>query len=158
MCRSIANATGLFDGALTVAAVPAPPNWSRDYRTPNFMRMDRSAALEHARKLGCNALCQGDAGRVIAQSPAPGAPMDRDDVVRLVVSDGSAGLPRVTPDLRGMPVRKAKVVAAKHGMRCTLVGSGIVKSQVPAPGRRAGQRSVKLYCDAGEQSGRAGGG
>jgi len=126
-----------------------PPVVSGDYRTPNFIRMERSAALEYARELGCNALCQGDEGRVVAQLPGPGAPMNRDDVIRLVVSDGSAGKRRVTPDLRGLPVRKAKIVAAEHGLRCTLVGSGIVKSQTPAPGRQTGQRSVKLYCDAG---------
>jgi stage V sporulation protein D (sporulation-specific penicillin-binding protein) len=158
MCRAIANATGIFDGALTVATIPAPPDPSRRYRTPNFMRMERSAALEHARKVGCNVLCQGDEGRVVGQSPGPGTPMDRDDVIRLVVSDGSAAAQRVTPDLRGMPVRKAKVVAARYGLRCTLVGSGIVRSQAPAPGRRTGQRLVKLFCDSGRRSGPTGGG
>jgi stage V sporulation protein D (sporulation-specific penicillin-binding protein) len=157
MCRQLANATGVFDGALTALALPAPPDLADDYRTPNFMRMERSAALEYARQLGCNALCQGDEGRVVAQSPGPGTTMDRDDVVRLVVSNGSTEKRRVTPDLRGLPVRKAKIVAAEHGLRCTLVGSGIVRAQTPAPGRKTGQRSVKLYCDAGS-GGRAGGG
>jgi cell division protein FtsI/penicillin-binding protein 2 len=157
MCQQIANATGVFDGTLVAAAVPAPPDAVGDYRVPNFIRMERSAALEYARKLDCNALCQGDDGRVVAQSPGPGALMNRDDVIRLVVSDGSADGRRIMPDLRGLPVRKAKVLAAKHGMSCILVGSGIVKSQTPAPGHRAGQRSVKLYCDAGGAT-RAGGG
>ncbi|MGD8414505.1 MAG: penicillin-binding transpeptidase domain-containing protein, partial [Candidatus Latescibacterota bacterium] len=156
MCQQIANATGVFDGTLTAAAVPAPPVKAGDYRAPNFIRMERSAALEYAREMDCNALCQGDQGRVIAQSPGPGALMSRDDVVRLVVSDGSDSGRRITPDLRGLPVRKAKIVAARHGLSCTLVGSGIVKSQSPAPGRRSGQRSVKLYCDAGAAA-RAGG-
>jgi stage V sporulation protein D (sporulation-specific penicillin-binding protein) len=149
MCQQIANATGVFDGTLTAEELPAPPQSPGDYRAPNFMRMERSAALEYAREMDCNALCQGDEGRVVAQSPGPGTLMSRDDVVRLFVSDGSVSGRRITPDLRGLPVRKAKILAARHGLSCTLVGSGIVKSQSPAPGRRSGQRSIKLYCDAG---------
>jgi stage V sporulation protein D (sporulation-specific penicillin-binding protein) len=157
LCRQLANATDVFDGVLAALTVPAPPREGGECRTPNFIRMERSAALEYARELGCNALCQGDEGRVVAQSPGPGTPMDRDEVVRLVVSDGSAEEWRVTPDLRGMPVRKAKVVAARHGFRCTLVGSGIVRSQAPAPGSRTGHGSVRLYCDAGRAEWAAGG-
>ena len=157
LCRQIANATDVFDGALVADALPAPLDPSGEYRAPNFIRMERSAALEYARKLGCNALCQGDEGRVVAQVPGPGNTMNRDDVIRLVVSDGSPGVPRPTPDLRGLPVRKAKIVAARYGLRCTLVGSGIVRSQNPAPGRQTGQHPVKLYCDAGRAE-RSGGG
>jgi len=112
--------------------------------------MERAAAPERARKLGCNVLWHGDAGRVIAQNPSPGVPMDKDAVIRLVVTDGSKAKSRsraVTPDLRGMPVREAKAAAAKHGFTCTLVGSGVVKSQKPAPGHRTEQQRVKLYCE-----------
>jgi hypothetical protein len=64
-----------------------------DRGTPaaNFLRMDRTAALGAARKWGANVLITGESGRVVAQTPAPGAPMDRDGVVRLFVVD-AAGL------------------------------------------------------------------
>lgn len=148
LCAEMANATSTFDGALASASVLAPPEVSREYAAPNFIRMERSAALESARKLGCNVLCQGDEGRVVAQSPGPGTPMDRDDVIRLSVSSGATGDRDVTPDLRGLPLREAKALAAKYGLKCTLVGSGVVTSQAPAPGRKSGQQTIKLYCDA----------
>jgi stage V sporulation protein D (sporulation-specific penicillin-binding protein) len=160
LCAEMANATATFDGVLASAPILAPPEVSRGFPAPNFIRMERSSALENARKLGCNVLCQGDEGRVVAQTPGPGTPMDRDDVIRLLVSSGAAGDRGVTPDLRGLSVREAKAVAAKHGLKCTLVGSGVVTSQAPAPGRKAGRQTVKLYCDAGgrQRSRGAGGG
>ena len=154
LVRQIANATGVFNGTLAAELIPPPSHGRPDYRTPNFIRMERAAALERARKHGCNVLCQGDSGRVVAQNPSPGVPMDKDDVIRLVVADGLNGGRRlVTPDLRGMPVREAKTVAARHGFECTLVGSGVVKSQNPAPGKKTGRQRVKLYCEARDDGG-----
>jgi stage V sporulation protein D (sporulation-specific penicillin-binding protein) len=162
LCHEVANATGVFDGRLTSLTIPCPADLDDDYEAPNFIRMERAAALEWARKLGCNVLCQGEEGRVVAQIPAPGLPMDKDGVIRLVVTVSSK--PRksrvTTPDLRGLPVRKAKAVAAQHGLKCTLVGSGVVKSQSPGPGRETGHKLVTLYCGTvgGAGGGRGGGG
>jgi cell division protein FtsI/penicillin-binding protein 2 len=89
LCRDIANATGVFDGVLASSAISPPRDRDDDYRAPNFIRMERAAALEHARKLGCNVLCKGESGRVVSQTPGPGLSMDKDDVIRLVVSDGT---------------------------------------------------------------------
>jgi beta-lactam-binding protein with PASTA domain len=112
--------------------------------------MERAAALEKARKIGSNVLCQGDKGRVVSQEPNPGVAMDANDVIRLYVSNGSGGKKkRTTPDLRGLPVREAKLTLAKSGFKCALVGSGIVKSQKPAPGQRTKYQTVKLYCSTG---------
>jgi cell division protein FtsI/penicillin-binding protein 2 len=91
LCREIANATGVFGGVLASSAVRPPRDHDDDYRAPNFIRMERGAALERARKLGCNVLCKGETGRVVSQTPGPGLPMDKDDVIRLVVSDGTGG-------------------------------------------------------------------
>jgi hypothetical protein len=161
LCREAANATGLFDGRLALSTITCPAEVTDGYTAPNFMRMERASALEWARTLGCNVLCQGEVGRVVAQYPSPGVPMDKDAVIRLVVAaSAKAGKRRVaTPDLRGLPVRKAKALAAEHGLECTLVGSGIVKSQSPRPGRQTGHQLVTLYCEAagGVGGGRRGG-
>jgi cell division protein FtsI/penicillin-binding protein 2 len=157
LCEEMANTSAVFNGVLGERYVsPATPG-KHEYSAPNFIRMDRAVALEHARNLGCNVLCQGEEGRVVAQTPDPGMPMDRDGVIRLLVSppEGPDGKRKTTPDLVGLPVREAKAVAARSGFRCVLVGSGVVKKQKPRPGLQSGDRLVRLYCDA---SGRVSGG
>jgi len=88
ICQSLASSTPLFDRELSVETVRASVDRGRRARTPNFLRMERATALETARRTGTNVLCQGEEGRVVAQVPTPGSPMSRDDIVRLVVSDG----------------------------------------------------------------------
>jgi membrane peptidoglycan carboxypeptidase len=88
ICESLASSTDVFDDLLTVERLRLPVDGGRRARTPNFLRMERALALETARRGGTNVLCSGGEGRVVAQAPAPGTPLDRDGVVRLVVSDG----------------------------------------------------------------------
>lgn len=157
VCRSLANSTHVFDGALAGDVVASAPEHSRRFSTPNFLRMDRAAALEYARRLGANVLCQGDDGRVVSQNPSPGARMDRDGVIRLTVAGaGGTHRGRQAPDLRGMTMRRAKQLAAEHGFMARFVGSGVVTRQSPGPGRKTGYEYMKLYCDA-SGSGRGGG-
>jgi len=89
ICESLASSTSLFDAVLSVQTVRAHGDKRRRTVAPNFLRMERATALETARRTGTNVLCDGDAGRVVAQAPAPGAGMHRNDVIRLVVSEGS---------------------------------------------------------------------
>jgi cell division protein FtsI (penicillin-binding protein 3) len=85
ICESLASSTAIFDDVLSVEMVRADDGDDRRVTAPNFLRMERAAALDAARRAGNNVLCEGDGGRVVAQEPAPGSPMDRDDVIRLVV-------------------------------------------------------------------------
>ncbi len=148
VCRTAANATPLFDDALGGWEVRTVRSGGGRYKAPNFLRMERSVALEKARKLGSNVLCQGEEGRVVSQEPNPGVAMDEDDVIRLYVSSGERRKgKRATPDLRGLPVREAKLVLARSGFKCALVGNGIVKSQKPAPGQNTAYQTVRLFCD-----------
>jgi cell division protein FtsI/penicillin-binding protein 2 len=154
ICRSIANGTDLFDGALSAETVTATDSERRRALAPNFLRMDRAAALECARRLGANVLCQGDEGRVVSQDPSPGASMNKDDVIRLTVaSDRGGSHQRRTPDLRGLTMRRAKRLAAEHGFTPRFVGSGVVQQQSPRPGKETGYRYVKLYCATGATGG-----
>ena len=89
ICESLASSTSLFDGVLSVQTVRAQTVRARRTFAPNFLRMPRAAALESARRSGTNVLCEGESGRVVAQMPAPGAEMNRNGVIRLVVSDGA---------------------------------------------------------------------
>jgi cell division protein FtsI (penicillin-binding protein 3) len=90
ICESLASSTSLFDGVLSVQTVRAQDPHARRTFAPNFLRMERATALEAARRSGTNVLCEGETGRVVAQAPAPGTEMKRNDVVRLVVAGGDA--------------------------------------------------------------------
>jgi len=91
ICQSLASSTPIFDEVLSVETVSAESDRGGNRIAPNFLRMERALALQAARRLGTNVLCRGGEGRVVAQAPSPGTPMDRDDIVRLVVADGRAG-------------------------------------------------------------------
>jgi cell division protein FtsI/penicillin-binding protein 2 len=88
ICESLASSTGIFDGVLSVETVRASGRDRGNAIAPNFLRMERAAALDVARRTGTNVLCEGESGRVVAQVPAPGAAMDRNGVIRLVVAGG----------------------------------------------------------------------
>lgn len=91
VCRSLASATKIFDDVLTTEDLHVATADRRARPAPNFLRMERDAALEAARRDGANVLVQGDDGRVVAQVPAPGVSMDRDGVIRLFVANGKSG-------------------------------------------------------------------
>jgi cell division protein FtsI (penicillin-binding protein 3) len=100
ICESLASSTSIFAGGLSVQPVRAGDIDGRRATAPNFLRMDRAAALEVARRTGTNVLCEGDSGRVVAQVPSPGSEMDRNGVIRLVVADGSAQSRRPRADMQ----------------------------------------------------------
>lgn len=154
ICRGIANATDILDGALGADAIEATPVARAEDVAPNFMRMERAEALEYARRCGANVLCDGQSGRVVAQVPDPGTPVGSNDVIRLTVAGGSRGR-SATPDLRGMSIRAARRLAAASGLGTRIVGTGTVRSQQPRPGAVATAGIVHLYC---EGAGAAGGG
>jgi hypothetical protein len=88
------GATPIFDDLLSVETLAVTSGPGRRSTAPNFLRMDRMAALDCARRGGNNVLVQGDEGRVVAQVPAPGAAMERNGVIRLMVSGGVSGRAR----------------------------------------------------------------
>jgi membrane peptidoglycan carboxypeptidase len=87
ICRALATSTSWFDDVLSLETLRVASLEGRGATAPNYLRMDHAAALATARRLGANVLLSGERGRVVAQDPPPGAPMDRDGVVRLRVSD-----------------------------------------------------------------------
>lgn len=90
ICRALATSTPWFDDVLSLETLSVASLGGRGATAPNFLRMDRDGALAAARKMGANVLVAGESGRVVAQVPVPGAPMDRDGVVRLLVTDVKA--------------------------------------------------------------------
>jgi cell division protein FtsI (penicillin-binding protein 3) len=86
ICESLASSTSIFDDVLKVETVRAEDARGRRIVAPNFLRMERAVALKTARRTDTNVICDGEGGRVVAQVPAPGIGMNRNDVIRLVVS------------------------------------------------------------------------
>ncbi len=109
--------------------------------------------MEQARKLELNVLCNGNGKEVIGQDPDPGVAMGHDDVVRLYLCEGrAADRDRQTPDLTGLPIRVARRAAFEAGLRCFVIGSGVVVSQKPPAGTQGGSGVVTIYCrDASNQ-------
>jgi stage V sporulation protein D (sporulation-specific penicillin-binding protein) len=152
--KGVMNATTWFDGALETRAIVLERPSTRLRSTPNFLRMERGAALEHARRIGANVLCRGDAGRVVAQEPVPGSAVEADGVIRLYVADlESEPVRQAAPDLRGLAMREAKRRAVSQGLRVALRGGGVVRAQSPAPGARTQRGEVILFGDAAEALG-----
>lgn len=144
ICESLASSTPLFDDVLSVEMVRADTGGGRRGVTPNFLRMERATALEAARRAGNNVLCEGDAGRVVAQEPAPGTVMDRDGVIRLVVAGGRdrgrarvdmQGHERLREAYRVFPLDREDGPGASDSMRL-----GMQSSHVGSPVAMAGVR------------------
>jgi cell division protein FtsI/penicillin-binding protein 2 len=147
MMAAIANSSTMFDHVLTTDVLESDrAEINNVFVAPNFLRLDRARAMDRARRLELNVLCKGDGGEVVAQDPDPGVAMGRDEVVRLYLSGAPPSAPHTTPDLRGLPMRVAKRKAVLAGLRCTVVGTGLVASQKPAPGTVSASGTVKIYC------------
>jgi stage V sporulation protein D (sporulation-specific penicillin-binding protein) len=148
MMAAIANSSTMFDQVLTKDVLGEES--SRDGDTiiaPNFLRLERGRAMARARQLELNVLCKGDSGKVVAQDPDPGVAIGRDEVLRLYLSEGPSRAARhETPDLTGLPIRVAKRKAVQAGLRCSVTGTGVVKSQKPAPGTTTSSGIVRIYC------------
>jgi stage V sporulation protein D (sporulation-specific penicillin-binding protein) len=144
--ETIASSSHIFDDVLR-APVEKEHVERQRFVAPNFLRMNRDAAMERARMYDLNLLCKGDGGDVIAQDPDPGVAMDRDDVMRLYLS-GSSGRAegKEIPDLRGLAVRAARRCAAEAGFKCEVVGSGLVVSQWPGPGIVSRGGVIRIHC------------
>ncbi len=72
--------------------------------------------------------------RLVAYSPETVArttfAVDRPREVVMPVDDD----PRIMPDLRGLSLREAALLAARHGLAVEIQGSGVVSGQSPRPG------------------------
>ncbi|HYJ32165.1 MAG TPA: penicillin-binding transpeptidase domain-containing protein [Candidatus Binatia bacterium] len=102
---------------------------------PDVRLLAADRAAEILERAGYAPKILGDAGRVAAQSPAPGAVVPAGAVVELTLASESPA-EAVVPDLRGLPIRDA--VARLSALSIPVgrvVGTGSVVNQNPEPGR-----------------------
>ena len=81
--------------------------------------------------------------RVREQRPAPGDSVRLGTRVRLE-TDAEETADQM-PDLRGLTVREATWWLTALGVKPTIEGSGVVRSQSPAPGSPIGPRAVLRF-------------
>jgi len=145
--EAIANSSHLYDEVLSHNTIEPDEDVIEVFKAPNFLRCKKGDALELARRLEINAMCQGSGGEVVAQDPDPGVAMARDEVLRLYLGAQVAeGENVVTPDLLGLSMRLARREAVEAGFKVEVVGTGFVTSQYPRAGKATTQRVVKVYC------------
>lgn len=115
----------------TASAAPAP---AAD-PVPDVRLLAADRAAEILERAGYAPRILGGAGRVAAQSPAPGAVVPEGAVVELTLASERPA-EAVVPDLRGLPIRDA--VARLSALAIPVgrvVGTGSVVNQNPEPGR-----------------------
>lgn len=144
--RAIASSTPMFDDVLVARVVDASGREADGRVTPNFIRMDVSAAMSRARDLDLATLCNEEEGQIIAQDPGPDMPLEKDTVVRLFVGGAGAKSARTIPDLVGLSLREAKRRIIEIGCTPVIRGSGVVVSQFPSAGKQCESGVVQLSC------------
>jgi len=116
-------------------------------RVPDLRNLNKDEALSISNSLNLNTIIKGFGDIVISQFPNPGADILCTESITLNV-DTLRGNERlvVTPDVVGMPVRKAINELAYKGIDFKIAGTGIVVKQVPVPGKKVLKGSMS-YLD-----------
>jgi stage V sporulation protein D (sporulation-specific penicillin-binding protein) len=144
--RAIATSTELFNDALVTRTIAASTGNEAEQTTPNFLRMEVSAAMTKAREHNLVTLCSAEQGQIISQDPDPDVPIDKDTIVRLFVSGEETKAAGTIPDLTGLSLREAKRRIVEIGCEPVIRGSGVVISQFPRAGERSSSGVVQLRC------------
>lgn len=123
----------------------APDAADVEYPSPDVTHLPVSLAANRVRAAGLRYRGKDDASRplVMVQSPDPGAAVRAGDRLRVEVGPAEAG--DAMPDLRGLTVREATWWLSSLGVKPRIEGSGVVRSQSPAPGAPLGPSAV-LRC------------
>lgn len=118
---------------------------------PDFRGEDIDMVVEVLNTLGLSYKIQGDnKGIVTAQSPVNAEYANASSiVVNLTVSSTTAADGKVIiPDLNGLGVQRANEMLTKLGLKVTVKGGGIVRSQNPAAGVLAEPGlEVEIICE-----------
>lgn len=118
---------------------------------PCFLRLRAAEAEDLAGENRLNLSYTSGDGEVYAQIPGPGTLIEPGGEVILSFRDnGSKQIDVAVPDLRGLPIRRARRMLLECGLKSDINGYGVVINQDPLPGNvlRQGGR-VLLRCRPG---------
>lgn len=99
---------------------------------PDLRGIDADAARQLGEKYGCRVLVRGAGRLVAAQEPEPGTSIEARSVLTLRMSGPEDAT--LMPDVRGMSLRRALNILSACRIKPRVSGSGIIRSQSPAPG------------------------
>lgn len=131
-----------------VVAHPAPI-------VPDLRKWPAAEAGRALTRRGFRVRFVGQGRSVVTQEPQPRQPAEEGQVVVLhlaVPESDEVAERQLLPDLRGMTLREAATAALQLGLRLNAMGSGVVISQDPPPGR-AVQRGQTVTIRAGSPGG-----
>jgi stage V sporulation protein D (sporulation-specific penicillin-binding protein) len=138
----------LAEGATEMVSVDVERK--RKVEVPNFLRLSHDRAIQLASEAGFTPYPPPGKGTVYAQTPDPGALVERGRKVYLLVrpdQDRSTDRVRV-PELRGLSIREARRLLLGLGLDSSIRGTGIVKRQHPPAGAYVEKAStVCISCD-----------
>ena len=101
---------------------------------PDLRLLPRRQAEQRLADFGLRASFEGSGPRVLSQSPAAGARVERGGAVVAYLSPPPDSIGRVLPSLIGLPIREALRQLSLRQVTVHLEGSGLVARQEPAPG------------------------
>jgi cell division protein FtsI/penicillin-binding protein 2 len=110
-----------------------------DPLVPDLRRWPAGEAGRALTRRGLRVRYVGEGPTVITQEPAPFVEAEEGVVVALhlgVLEAGPVGAESPMPDLRGLTLREAAIIAWEIGLELNADGSGMVIRQEPAPGRQ----------------------
>lgn len=117
---------------------------------PNLVGLDKSDAARVIKRIGLNVKIEGDGSMVEEQTPNPGAILQEDEKVHLLVGRVSeTGETVKVPHLKNLPLRNALNLLAERQLNAQVSGNGQVIDQQPAAGKRLAPGTiVRLTCKA----------
>jgi cell division protein FtsI (penicillin-binding protein 3) len=147
IAERIINTTGRF------TKTPQPkdqlPNNGITVPDVRTLQVGIASRLLESHGLKCQTVGTGDI--VVKQVPQPGKRLEKDDVVQIVLNETGGrtpGGPPDVPDVRGMSLRRAINRLVVDEFDFEVRGSGVVVSQVPAPGQKTHPgTTIRLTCE-----------
>lgn len=149
--KAIVEKIRTMAGRLRTASPSIPVAASMTRVVPNVMnlRTDVASALLHAEEFVPEVAGAGTV--IVAQSPAPGTSVAVNSTITLRTNDVTRALPAgftIVPEVRGLSVRRAINQLSTQQLEVTVVGSGSVRAQSPAPGEKVLRGTqVVLQCE-----------
>jgi cell division protein FtsI (penicillin-binding protein 3) len=133
-------------------AAPAPKIAEGSSRAvPDVRNVRTDVAVSLLKNEGFVPDVTGAGSIVVEQSPAPGTALQAKSKVTLGTNSVSRSLPAgfaLVPEVRGLSVRRAINQLSTQQLEVSVIGSGNVRTQSPAPGEKVPQgTSVVLRCE-----------